>query len=303
MFTPDPLSNEGYSLGFTSEATRTNYVRGGISFGTTYDDNVLPSSGQAVSDVRYSIWPSLSLQQSRPRLGWTLTYSPGYTFHQNGAINGVDHNLALGFDYRLSPHVTLSLGSSFQKTSDLLNLPQNSPSSGSAGAPGLTDSIVPPATARISSFNDAEITYQFAENAMVGAKGSLSGLWYPDRIILTGLYDSTAESALGFYTHRLSGMHYIGVSYGFQQLLTHPGAVGDADTQCVLFLPLSPSRFSPSLYLQGPNGRTLKWTCTAATQVVTRDWRQRGWHGERTSFWESVIRAGLAMVVVWPGQF
>ena len=38
------------------------------------------------------------------------------------SMNEIDHNLALGLEYRLSPHVTLSVGDSFQKTSDLLNL-------------------------------------------------------------------------------------------------------------------------------------------------------------------------------------
>ena len=286
MFSPDPLSNEGYSLGFTSEAERTNYVRAGIGFGTAYDDNVLPSSGQAVSDVRYSIWPSISLQQSRPRLGWTLTYSPGYTIHQNlGSINGIDHNLALGFDYRISPHVTLSLGSSFQKTSDLLNLPaQNSPSAGSAAGPSLTDSVVPPATARVSSLNDAEITYQFGPNAMVGARGTFSGLWYPDRAKLNGLYDSTAESASGFYTHRLSGMHYIGVSYGFQKLLTHPGQSETQTQSAFLFYTLYlPPSLSVSLFAGPEHSDTLventgplhQWSPAAGASVA--------WHGEHAS--------------------
>lgn len=235
MIPPAPLNDEGYSLAFASETPRTNYLRGGVSLGAAYDDNVLPSSGQAVSDVRYSIWPSLSLQQSRSRLGWSLSYSPGYTFHQHlGSINGVDQNVALGFEYRLSPHVTLSVENSFQKTSDLLNLPNQSvPPSESGGVHGPGDVIVPPATARISNFSDAAITYQFGQNAMIGAKSTLSGLWYPDRANLSGLFDSTATAALGFYAHRLSGRHYIGATYGFQRLSTHPGQ-GETQTQSTL---------------------------------------------------------------------
>ena len=61
MIVPAPFSDEGYSLAFASETPRTNYLRGGLNLGTVYDDNILPSSGQAVSDVRYSVWPSLSL--------------------------------------------------------------------------------------------------------------------------------------------------------------------------------------------------------------------------------------------------
>src|ERR1700690_3093269 len=82
MATPAPVSGEAYSMGFTSE-TRSNYLRGGLVFGSAYDDNVVPgSAGHPVSDVSYSVWPTISLDQTRSRLHWLLTYSPGYTFYQ-----------------------------------------------------------------------------------------------------------------------------------------------------------------------------------------------------------------------------
>ena len=168
MVTPAPLSGEGYTMAFSSETPRTNFLRGGLNLSTAYDDNVVPSSGRAVSDVAYSIWPSLALEQSRSRLRWDLSYSPGYTVHQRlDAINGLDHSLALGLEYRLSPHVTMKLGNSFQKTRDLLNFSQQTgetPTPG--GLNGPNDSIVPPATAMISNFSNAEITYQFGPNVL-----------------------------------------------------------------------------------------------------------------------------------------
>lgn len=287
MVTPSPVSEEGYSLAFASETPRTNYLRGGLSFGTFYDDNVLPSTGQPVSDVRYSIWPTLSLQQSRSRLSWSLTYSPGYTFHQRlSSVDGVDHNLAVGFQYRLSPHVTLSMTNSFQKTSDLLSLSgQNVSGPGSGGANGPNNnSIVPPATARISSFSDAEMTYQFGQNAMIGAKGTFSGLWYPDRASLPGLFDSTAQAASGFYAHRLSGRHYIGATYALQRLLTHPGQ-GETQTQStLLFYTLYlPPTLAVSLFAGPEHSDTQaegslplhKWSPAAGGSLA--------WHGEHAS--------------------
>lgn len=127
MLTPSPVSDESSSLAFAAETPRTNYLRGGVSFGTAYDDNALPSSGQAVGEAKYYVWPSLSLQQSRPRLVWSLNYSPGYTFHQRlSSLNDLNHSLTLSFESRLSPHVTLSVANSFQKTSDLLSLADQS---------------------------------------------------------------------------------------------------------------------------------------------------------------------------------
>ena len=70
MATPAPVSGEAYSMGFTSE-TRSNYLRGGLVFGSAYDDNVAAgTTGKPVSDVSYSVWPTISLDQTRSRLHW-----------------------------------------------------------------------------------------------------------------------------------------------------------------------------------------------------------------------------------------
>src|SRR5579862_7567325 len=61
MLTPAPVSGEGYSMGFTSE-TRSNYLRGGLMFSTAYDtDATTGTNGQPISDVSYSIFPTISL--------------------------------------------------------------------------------------------------------------------------------------------------------------------------------------------------------------------------------------------------
>ncbi len=77
MLTPAPVSGEGYSMGFTSE-TRSNYLRGGLVFSTAYDSEVTTgTNGQPISDVSYSIWPTISLDETRPRFHWTLYVQPG----------------------------------------------------------------------------------------------------------------------------------------------------------------------------------------------------------------------------------
>jgi len=93
MINPAP-NTENYSMTFTSETPRTNYLRGGLNLGSVYDDDILPANGPAVSDIKYSIWPRISLAQSRSRMGWSLDYSPGFTFYQrNSSVNEVDHYL------------------------------------------------------------------------------------------------------------------------------------------------------------------------------------------------------------------
>jgi hypothetical protein len=286
MITPAPFGDEGYSLAFASETPRTNYLRGGLNLGTVYDDNILPSSGQGISDVRYSVWPSMSLEQSRSRLRWDLTYSPGFRFYQgHTSLNGIDHNLAIDLEYHLSPHVTLSMGESFQKTSDVLNL------SDAGVVQGPTTSLVPPATTKISNAGDVVLTYQFAQNEMIGVKGTVSGLWYPDRVSLNGLFDSTARGTEVFYTHRLSATHYIGATYGLQKLFTHPGHA-ETQTQSALFFytVYLPSSLAVSLFA-GPEHSATQ----GATALPVHLWSPAaggsvGWHGGHASLVASLAR-------------
>jgi hypothetical protein len=232
MVTPAPVSGEGYSMGFTSE-TRSNYLRGGLAFSTAYNsDATTGTNGQPISDVSYSIWPTISLDQTRSRLHWVFTYSPGFTFYQKtSSLNQADQNLAINLRYRLSPHVTLSVADSFQKTSNPLNQPNSdlaSPVSGGVYVPN--NSVIAPITDTLTNTANASLTYQFAANAMVGASGTFSNLHYPNQAQVPGLSDSSSRGGSAFYTHRLSKMHYIGATYQYQWFLASPSG-GQSKTQ------------------------------------------------------------------------
>src|SRR5271170_5700033 len=124
MMTPPPVSGQIYPLSFASEE-RSNYLRGGVTFNTAYSDNVLgATSPTPVSDVSYSVWPTIALDETTSRLHTVFTYSPGFTFYQNtSSRNDADQNFGADFQYRLSPHVTLSLRDSLRKSSNVFNQP------------------------------------------------------------------------------------------------------------------------------------------------------------------------------------
>jgi len=232
MATPAPISGEAYSMGFTSE-TRSNYLRGGLTFGSAYDDNVLAgANGKAVSDETYSIWPSISLDQTRSRLHWVFNYSPGFTFYQKtSARNEEDQNLSAEFKYRMSPHVTLSLHDSFQKTSNVLNQPnQDFAEPVSGGVFVANDSVIAPVADVLRNTGNASLTYQFSVNGMIGGSGTFTNLHYPTQTQVPGLFDSSSQGGSFFYNHRLSKMHYIGATYEYQRFLAFPTA-GQSETQ------------------------------------------------------------------------
>ena len=67
------------------------------------------------------------------------------------------------------------------------------------------------------------ITYQFGANDMIGANGTFSNLHYPNPDQVPGLYDAATRGGSGFYSHRLSVRHYVGVTYQYQDLLSLSG--------------------------------------------------------------------------------
>jgi hypothetical protein len=224
MVTPPSVSDQPYSTQFASE-TRSNFVQGGVTFTTAYSDNVLGSTqGSAVSDVSYSIAPTLSLDRTDTRLHSVFSYSPGFTFYQHTSErNQADHNIAADLSYRLSPHVTLDVRDTFRKSSDFFN--QFNPGTtnqvnGGTQTPAVA--VVPPLANQLTNNGSVGLTYQFARNAMVGIGGQFNYLHYPDLTQVPGLYDSNAAAGQAYYTHRLSSRHYVGASYQYQKTLAYP---------------------------------------------------------------------------------
>ena len=287
MITPAPVSGGGYSLAFAPESARENYLRGGFSFSTAYDDNILASSsGRGISDTSYSVWPWITLNQSRSRVRWDLSYTPGFTFYQKTTSrNQSDHNLGADLEYRLSPHVTLTLRNSFVKTSNMFSeFSQSKGQSSGVGAATPVPTLIPPVVGQINNTSNAELTYQFGPNRMIGASGTFSELRFSDTGQSAGLYESSGRQGQAFYAPRLSGTPYLGATYQFQQFLTYPG---NAETQSHSVLAFYSVFLKPNLVLSAFVGPQRSET-TGALVVPSQTWSPAtgfglGWQGNRTS--------------------
>src|SRR5579863_10171710 len=304
MATPAPISGEAYSMGFTSE-TRSNYLRGGLTFGSAYDDNVLAgANGKAVSDETYSIWPSISLDQTRSRLHWVFNYSPGFTFYQKtSSLNQADQNLGVNLSYRLSPHVTMTMRDTFMKTSNVLNQPTSdlaSPVSGGVTVPN--NSVIAPIADTLTNNANVSLAYQFSANDMVGASGTFTNLHYPNEGQVPGLYDSSSRGGSAFYNHRLSKMHYIGATYQYQMFLAYP-TVGQSETQTNSIYLFYTAYLKPTLSISVFGGPQYSNTVQVGLPTMT-GWSPAGgasmsWQGKLTSCaasYSRIINSGGGLV-------
>ena len=253
MLTPPPVSGQSFPTSSTSEE-RSNYLRGGMAFTSAYTDNALGSvNGHPVSDVSYSVAPFIALDETTPRLHVVSTYAPGFTFYQReSSFNEADQNASINFQYRLSPHVTFSARDGFQKSSNVFNQPDlASAGAVSGGTQEANFSVIAPIADRLSNTGNVGITSQFAANGMVGASGTFTNLHYPDQAEVPGLYDSSSQAGSVFYSLRISKMHYIGVTYEYQRLLSYPTeGQNETQTHAILFFYTlyATSRFSVSFF-------------------------------------------------------
>jgi hypothetical protein len=293
MLTPPPVSGQMYPIALGSQE-RSNYLSAGLSFMTSYMDNALAGlTAKPISDISYSVAPMIALDETTTRMYCTLSYAPGYTFYQRTSeLNAQDHNASIQFQYRLSPHVTLSAMDGFQKTSNIFNQPPDlgSPGVVSGGVQQPNFSVFTPIANELSNSGSVGLSYQYALNDMIGATGTFTNLHYLDQAQVPGLFDASSQGGLGFYSHRVGKGQYIGATYAYQRLLSYPVAVA-ADTQthaALFFYTFAPtsSRFSISMFggpqysdtaqsaiptLRVPASDTKMWTPGAGASLGWQD--------------------------------
>jgi hypothetical protein len=224
MLTPPPVSGQTYPTEVGAE-TQSNFLRGGLTFNTSYIDNLFAgSSSVAVSETTFTILPTVSYDQVLPRQHLSFTYSSGFTFYQpNSVLNEVDQDLKASYQYLLSPHMNLSAKEGFQKSSYSYGLADSIDGGAVSGSsPTVTPGIYAPFAQRLTNTTGVEYSYQFSPVAMVGASGSLMELNYPNAAESAGLYNSDERGGGAFYNRRVSAAQYLGLNYQFSFISANP---------------------------------------------------------------------------------
>lgn len=238
MLTPAPVSDRTYPTQYSAER-RSNYLRAGLIFSPAYSDNVLGENinGKPISDVSYSIYPTIEIDKVDDRMRWSSAYSPGFTAYQHTSDRSQeDQNASLTFEYRLTPHVTANLQDAFLQSSGVFNQPYPFSAGAISGATqSPTIAVIPPTANLLTNVANMGVQYQFGPNGMIGGSASFSNLHYPDPNQVPGLYDSASREGTGFYSHRLSQMNYVGAVYQYSSMLSYPvNTTSDVQTQNIL---------------------------------------------------------------------
>jgi hypothetical protein len=295
MQTPPPMSGEAYPVEVGSE-TRSNFLAGGLTFVTAYNDNVLGGGASGpVSDVSYSIRPTITLRQSTSRQQRSFTYSPGFTFYEpTSALNEADQSANAAYHYQLSPHLTVGAAEGFSKSSSVFSQYNTSLSGPVSGAPQPA-AVIAPFAGQTSNSTNGDLTYQLSANAMIGGTGMYTRSSINNSSQATGLFDSSSDGGSFSYSLRLSTAQYFGVKYQFLRSLTDSNVL-QTETQGHTIAPFYTVYFKRafSISLSGGPQYTIASQSKPLEQV--RSWApvgtaSMGWQGLRTSLAASYSRA------------
>jgi len=294
MQTPPPVTGATFPSVFAAEE-RSNVLDYGVAFTTAYSDNLLAGlADHPVSDIIYSVAPTVAIDATTPRLHWVATYAPGFTFYQKtSAMNESDHYAAFDFQYRLSPHLTVNARDGFTKSSNVFNQPAFGEIGGVTGGAQVPNfSVITPVADRLSNAGSVDLTYQFVLNGMIGASGSFTNLHYPNPEQVPGLFDASTQGGSAFYSARLSKVHYVGVTYQYQRLVSYPTA-GDAETQThavLLYYTVYPNPHSSISLFGGPQySETMQPALPPLNMEEAKSWTpaagaSASWQDRQTTF-------------------
>jgi hypothetical protein len=241
---PALLGGKGSSTAPLSELKRSNYLRGGLNVGATYNDNPLLGSSGVTSNTGVSIFPNISIEQTTSRVGYTLGYAGGITLNQNlGIGNQQAQNLNLDSQFRLSPHVDLRIAENFSYSTGFFDAGTGSPSG------GTNPNLITPLSTQRSDTSTVEMNYHVRLNDLIGASGSYYESHFSNQPAESQpLSDNQTLSASAFWLHRLFHGDWAGIAYHFDRITFSPGG---GDTVVHSFYAVNTLDLSSRFFLTG----------------------------------------------------
>ena len=291
---PTLLGGVGTSTAFLSEMERSNYLRGGVNVGATYDDNPLLLS-PAESNTSETIFPSIKIDVSSSRARWSLGYAAGLTVNQK-ITNQNQGSHYLNFDslFRLSPHVNLRVAETFSMITGFFDAGNGGGIAGGSGGPN--PSLLTPLATERSNVTAVETNYHYAPHDLIGASGSFYDLHFTNIPIPPAgtqpiqLTDTQTASGSAFWLHRLFGADWGGVSYRFDRITFNPSGETRVHSFSAVDTISFSKRFTLSAFIgpQYSENQGLAAGTTQAQPTQSNAWSvgggaEGGWQSERTS--------------------
>lgn len=203
----------------TSQQTPTNVFQGTLTVGASYDDNATTQANTHQSDVDYSVMPTFSFEETRSRLVWGLSYSPGLEISQNLLYrNRFAQRFGGHMAWRTTPHGMLSAEQYYLVTTNPFeNFASTQP------GPNISpnESIFLPNIQQTLLLSHALYSYRSSAQVTVGLGGSFLMQKFdntPHDGPTTSLIHSQIASGEGFISRQITARNQFGFQYRGQVL-------------------------------------------------------------------------------------
>ena len=258
----------------------TNIFKGSVTVGSFFDDNAQIGAVPRQWNVSYFVTPSLTFDETRPRLDWGLTYAPGFVKSQNLSYrNQFSQKFGGHFTWLPSRHTSLSAQQSYIRSNNPFQ--QFGTPSGPNVSPNQT--IYLPSLLQVSLLSNAEYSYQFSERSSVGLGGSFASQHSnttPHSGPATSLIRSQVATGNAYYSHQFSARNQLGVQYEIQDLRF---PVNDARTTTHTFQLFDQMKITPNTNFTVYGGPEYSLTFNQVQLnlgfiVITIPVRANAWH-------------------------
>jgi hypothetical protein len=303
---PMPASGEMPRMATGSEFTPTNVIVGRVAVSAGYDDNLANSSVHPQGGAQFYVTPSISFQQTRKRLFWTLTYSGGLGITQRVANrNQLTQGLDGEFTYRATPRLTVHFRQDWSVTTDPFARFGNNlflPELGPLNQPNDTVSL--PFARRSEKESSVNVSYVLSPHNVMGVSGNYFDRHYDNVVTATAgsqLIQTRGGSGSFFFSHQFTPRESAGFDYDFLDLSFGQGA-RTVTHSFLLTDQLSLTSRTKLVFFVGPE-YALTHDQVAVNflffivhlNVNTQSWSTKGgaiysWTGERTAAQVSLTR-------------
>jgi len=195
-----------------------NAIIGNVSVSGNYNDNVFPNITPRQWDVSYLVNPTIAFEETRPRIEWKASYTPGVEVSQQGLHRDLFAQKFKGnFIWLVSPHGTLEMQQYYTVTT--------APFGGSGIEPGPTispnETIFLPNIRQTLLMSHLLYSYQSSPRTTMGVGGTYQLQSFdsiPRSGITTPLIHSQVASGEAYIAHKFTQRSQLGFQYGGQVL-------------------------------------------------------------------------------------
>jgi hypothetical protein len=232
--TGSPITGDIRPITVQSGTQETNILLVNLAAGASADDNNNNSVTHPIGGAQYFLTPSFAIQETHPRLAWTVSYHPLLKFYvPSSSYPDVFNQVFVGaLHYDVTKRLAIGLQQDFLRTFDPFQQLGDTPLQPGIGLLNNPGAVLAENFKRTEWLSQAEIDYRLTKHTSLGVSGDFFELRGEDgeHRSLIGTTDTLGSA---YVSHQITARQTVGIQYQFLDIV-FPGRDTRARTNGVL---------------------------------------------------------------------